>query len=261
MQNRSKGVSAHFYHSLSLTIRTLWFAEQESDDGDDVLGLKPQVKRVKREGVLHASTEQLRSERVLDTSSTTAIADADASFDKSTATDRHSMTLEKSLGPKSRVGPVRQAANVRSISRIDYQPDVCKDWKETGFCGYGDACKFMHDRGDYKLGWQLDKEWDEQQKRKRQGGGDAEEDYTIKEDDEDLPFACFICRQEFTHECSPVVTTCKHYFCEACAFAHFKRTGRCGCCQKRSDGVFRPAPEVLRPPPDAEAPSEESEAS
>ena len=24
-----------------------------------------------------------------------------------------------------------------------------KDYKQTGYCGYGDACKFMHDRGDY----------------------------------------------------------------------------------------------------------------
>jgi hypothetical protein len=29
-----------------------------------------------------------------------------------------------------------------------------------------DACKFMHDRGDYKTGWQLDKDWDEQEKSK-----------------------------------------------------------------------------------------------
>lgn len=24
---------------------------------------------------------------------------------------------------------------------------VCKDYKETGRCGYGDSCVFMHDRG------------------------------------------------------------------------------------------------------------------
>lgn len=41
--------------------------------------------------------------------------------------------------------------------RFDYQPDICKDYKETGFCGYGDSCKFVHDRGDYKSGWELDK--------------------------------------------------------------------------------------------------------
>ena len=46
---------------------------------------------------------------------------------------------------------------------VDYTPDVCKDFKDTGFCGYGDACKFLHDRSDYKSGWQLDKMWEEEQ--------------------------------------------------------------------------------------------------
>lgn len=42
-------------------------------------------------------------------------------------------------------------------TRFDYQPDICKDYKETGFCSYGDSCKFMHDRGDYKSGWELER--------------------------------------------------------------------------------------------------------
>ena len=39
----------------------------------------------------------------------------------------------------------------------------CKDYRETGIC---DSCKFMHDRGDYKFGWQLEQEWDDAQKAK-----------------------------------------------------------------------------------------------
>ena len=35
-----------------------------------------------------------------------------------------------------------------------------------GNCGYGDSCKFLHDRGDYKSGWQLDREWNERGKNK-----------------------------------------------------------------------------------------------
>ena len=46
---------------------------------------------------------------------------------------------------------------VRSTAIIDYKPDLCKDYKETGFCSYGDACKFMHDRGDYKSGAELER--------------------------------------------------------------------------------------------------------
>jgi RING finger protein 113A len=44
------------------------------------------------------------------------------------------------------VGPMRAPTNIRSTVRWDYQPDICKDYKETGFCGFGDSCKFLHDR-------------------------------------------------------------------------------------------------------------------
>ncbi|KAI9912192.1 hypothetical protein PsorP6_009719 [Peronosclerospora sorghi] len=43
----------------------------------------------------------------------------------------------------------------------------CKDYKETGFCGYGDSCKFLHDRGGYKSGWQIEKEFDEKEKKRQ----------------------------------------------------------------------------------------------
>ena len=48
---------------------------------------------------------------------------------------------------------------IEFLSLLNDQPDICKDYKETGFCGYGDSCKFLHDRGDYKSGWQLEREW------------------------------------------------------------------------------------------------------
>lgn len=64
-------------------------------------------------------------------------------------------------------GPIRAQTWARAISRFDYQPDICKDYKETGFCGYGDSCKFLHDRGDYKSGWQIEKEWAEKEKKRQ----------------------------------------------------------------------------------------------
>ena len=36
-----------------------------------------------------------------------------------------------------RKGPVRAPAHLRATVRWDYQPDICKDFKETGFCGFG----------------------------------------------------------------------------------------------------------------------------
>lgn len=35
--------------------------------------------------------------------------------------------------PKS-IGPQKAPSNVRTITLTDYAPDVCKDWKQTGYC-------------------------------------------------------------------------------------------------------------------------------
>ena len=123
--------------------------------------------------------------------------------------------------------------------RWDYQPDICKDYKETGFCGFGDSCKFMHDRGDYKHGWQLEREFEH--------GNYIPEDpsaYEIHSDeDDDLPFACFMCREMFKN---PVVTKCQHYFCEACALKQYKKSKRCYVCGTQTSGVFNPAKEIIK---------------
>ena len=66
----------------------------------------------------------------------------------------HTIASEKGTGMH---GPLRANVHIRSSVRFDYQPDVCKDYKETGFCGYGDACKFVHDRSDYKSGWEIER--------------------------------------------------------------------------------------------------------
>lgn len=59
-----------------------------------------------------------------------------------------------------RQGPIRASQNIRVTTRWDYHPEVCKDYKETGFCGFGDSCVFIHDRGDYKSGWEIDLEYE-----------------------------------------------------------------------------------------------------
>ena len=37
----------------------------------------------------------------------------------------------------NRKGPMRAPLHLRATVRWDYQPDICKDWKETGYCGFG----------------------------------------------------------------------------------------------------------------------------
>lgn len=140
---------------------------------------------------------------------------------------------------KMSTGPQRASSNIRATVRWDYAPDICKDYKETGYCGFGDSCKFMHDRGDYKFGWQLEREMQEG----TYGEDDGDDGkYEISSDDEDLPFKCLICRESFK---TPIVTKCMHYFCEKCALDHYRKSQRCFACGKQTSGVFNPAKNLI----------------
>lgn len=204
-----------------------------------------------------------------------------------------------------------------ALTSILAQPDICKDYKETGFCGYGDNCKFLHDRGDYKSGWQLEREWDEKASQKQQrvqadmqavdemirlgdvrsGGkclGDVLDDYAMSKistscrlwyeknvlvtdqieiqltrtktkitltlmstaeastapedenyeiDDEQFPFACFLCREHFTN---PVETLCGHYFCSQCAIDYSRKHTKCPICDKPTQGIFNKARRLIK---------------
>uniref|UniRef100_A0A8C7DNL2 Ring finger protein 113A n=1 Tax=Oncorhynchus kisutch TaxID=8019 RepID=A0A8C7DNL2_ONCKI len=99
-----------------------------------------------------------------------------------------------------------------------------------------DSCKFLHDRSDYKHGWQIERELDEG----RYGAND-DENYEVSSDEEDMPFKCFICRESFKN---PVITKCRHYFCETCALQHYRKSQRCYVCNVQTNGVFNPAKEL-----------------
>ncbi|KAF4553471.1 Pre-mRNA-splicing factor cwc24-like protein [Elsinoe fawcettii] len=155
--------------------------------------------------------------------------------------------IEKNPDAKPKLaGPVKAATNIRTITVTDFAPDVCKDYKQTGFCGFGDSCKFLHAREDYKQGWQLDKEWESVTKGKKLEGtvvGSANKNGKAGEEEDEesmldnIPFACIICREPYKN---PVVTKCKHYFCEACALKRHKSKGGKGCaaCGSDTGGTF-----------------------
>lgn len=90
---------------------------------------------------------------------------------------------------------------------------------------------------------------------------DEDEDddqYVIKSDDEEQ-FACTICRGPFRNavetkydmkswndlellesltEFAVMPFSCGHFFCEACALKHFKKSTRCFNCRKQTNGTF-----------------------
>lgn len=142
----------------------------------------------------------------------------------------HGDTLRANAGShKNRIaGPVKAASNLRVTARFDYAPDLCKDYLETGFCGFGDSCKFLHDRGEYKAGWELDKEWEEQ-------GSFQEEDANkyVVEVAEVERTECIVCDKPFV---KPVKTRCGHKFCESCILKTFKRSQKCPECKQPING-------------------------
>ena len=143
----------------------------------------------------------------------------------------------------TQIGPIRAAANVRTVTVVDYQPDVCKDYKQTGYCGFGDNCKFLHDRGDYKAGWQLDREWEIEQAKKKAGHKTGSDDEQEDDDEEEeIPFNCVIHRGPYVE---PVVTLCGHYFCESCAIKRYKKTPSCFVCGAGTGGVFNKARKLI----------------
>lgn len=150
--------------------------------------------------------------------------------------------------PSKVVGPVKAPTNIRTITITDFAPDVCKDYKTTGFCGFGDNCKYLHAREDYKAGWQLDKEWENVTKGKKVLAGtkiasadrNAEEEDSGDEDAmlEGIPFACVICKDKYK---DPIITKCGHYFCESCALKRYRKDPSCAICGAGTGGVFNVA--------------------
>ncbi|KAJ5688966.1 Pre-mRNA-splicing factor cwc24 [Penicillium macrosclerotiorum] len=151
--------------------------------------------------------------------------------------------------PTKQFGPVKAPTNIRTVTTIDFAPDVCKDYKQTGYCGFGDSCIYLHERTDYKQGWELDREWEVETKGKKQAGrvvsqrkgaghmaeGDDDDDDELLEN---IPFACIICRKPYQ---TPIITKCGHYFCEACALQRYRKNPSCAACGAGTGGVFNTA--------------------
>ena len=177
-----------------------------------------------------SSNPQTKSSATIKTPATEDVPEQDGTYKGSAAYSSH---IQKNPDKNNRnVGPVKAPTNVRAITVTDFAPDVCKDYKQTGFCGFGDSCKFLHAREDYKQGWQLDKEWEKAGKQ-----GKAKDAGTADLDDEEkmlleIPFKCVICKGDYK---MPVITKCGHYFCEKCAMQRYMKEKKKGCAQCGAD--------------------------
>ncbi|CAI0465829.1 unnamed protein product [Linum tenue] len=204
--------------------------ETETDFGRDA--------RAIRERALKKAEEDLKGNKQISSGGNEKLYKGIHGYTDHKAGFRRELTIASEKAGGSH-GPFRASAHIRVSARFDYQPDICKDYKETGYCGYGDSCKFMHDRGDYKSGWQMENEWDEAEKArkkklamgalaKEEGEFDEANDDDDDDDEDALPFACFICREPFE---DPV---------------HHSKNKKCFVCNKQTLGIFNTAHEIRK---------------
>ena len=164
----------------------------------------------------------------------------------------------------SKFGPVRQMRNIQHSNGIDYNKSRCKDYFESGYCAFGNSCIFIHDRSDYKSGYDLDLEWDEKNKKKDErrkirskkeqnreelepedlssedeGLEDYEDELVYKEIDEQ----CLICGLDYK---MPSLLPCGHIFCDKCAVEHYQSAKTCFKCKKVTGGIFNDGSKLLK---------------
>lgn len=99
---------------------------------------------------------------------------------------------------------------------LDMQPNICTDYQKTGYCGYGDSCKFLHIREDMKA--PVDEPAHAHKPAHREAPREAVQ-----------PDSCPVCSQAFT---DPVETKCHHVYCMECFLAHSKTSPLCVVCKK-----------------------------
>jgi RING finger protein 113A len=111
----------------------------ESDDSssEDESGHRFKRRKKNTGAVTVSSTNNKPSDTNL--SATVFTADRNASITSTNDATKQSNWFDEDTknAPKKPVGPVKAPTNVRMTVVTDYSPDVCKDFKQTGFCGFG----------------------------------------------------------------------------------------------------------------------------
>jgi RING finger protein 113A len=145
----------------------------------------------------------------------------------STANDGKDVGPDLNLGSSANDHDSAEKTRWRKMSVMDQQVPICKDYHDTGYCTYGDSCKFMHIRDDILSSSQLERKIAMDIMKKAQ--------LLTKDSVSEQPEVCGICHNFFVN---PVVAICGHKFCGDCAMKRFRSVSSCAVCGLDTGGVF-----------------------
>jgi hypothetical protein len=133
----------------------------------------------------------------------------------------------------SQLGPQKSSSkppsnNQKYAVRFDYKADRCKDFTDTGYCGFGDSCVFLHDRSEYKTSWELDAEFEAQQASKPEATKESV----------DYDKICLICKKDEMIQ-PKMLPECRHQFCAECISNRLRLKLKCPNCKKSVIGTLK----------------------
>lgn len=169
------------------------------------------------------SNDESNDDNVADVADDIRIDITDSSSPKESITIEDKMTDKAEVPPKNlqkinKFQPQRKKVTEAPSACIDYGQDICKDYYETGFCGFGDSCKFIHTRLEQKSTWELEREFIKLQNEKLNSTSSVDVDVDVKKEMESKKIVerkCSLCLRE-PPNIPFLLAPCNHLFCEDC---------------------------------------------
>lgn len=197
-------------------------SSEGSEHEESKFDLEDQNKKRIKSGFNHPSRD-VRHDLATNRSKSTSTADVESNAEEEKIAN----------GKASKISVKPPPANVKMTTITDFQPDICKDFWQTGYCGYGDTCKFLHIRDELKQLRPIKKEWEDVIKKNRSS------DTRDRPLEDNIPYRCVLCKKDYKN---PVKTLCDHLFCQSCFLGRFKkaRKSKCYICGKETEGICTP---------------------
>ena len=140
--------------------------------------------------------------------------------------------VEMKIEPSDGREQFQDAAKYNGWRKVEYFLDqqnvICENFSKTGYCAFGDACKYLHTRDKFSSSYEADRELEakaylELTDKVKKAGELAQ------------PEVCPICSKMYVR---PVITMCHHKFCQKCAQERYNTDETCAVCGKNTMGVF-----------------------